>query len=191
MKEQILKVIDVALSKKYFQNCEVELTVNYEKVHGGVYGEPCFLKDIDVEDIDRVLTEIGEVKGYNLSLKNNRGIDYSADEENIYSNDWKDNIFTFWSGVEDNEKPKFDTSKYGKFEWRTLGARESFDANGIRSKLWRPDYSSDDRYAMIDGNYFEYENVGNIMDMLNELDLMLDTHEQHKQELYNRLKLEV
>ena len=136
------------------------------------------------------MTEIGDIKGYNLTFKGQRCVDYNADDDKMFAENWKSNTFTFWSGVEDGEK-EIDTSTYGKFEWITTGNRESFDSNGIKSKLWRPDWESNERESMIDGNYFEYKKVNETMDLLHEMDMMLDIHQNEKERLYNKLKLEV
>ena len=149
------------------------------------------MKNVIVSDIDKILTDIGEIEGYFFSLKGDRGCNGGDDEEKMFDSNWKDNTFTFWTGTETDDDP-LDTSKYGKFEWTTLGDRMGFDnSDGIRSKLWRPGFESDERYSTIDGNYFEYNKVGEKMDLLHELDILLDKHQDEKVKIYNKLKLEV
>ena len=188
MKENIIKVFKELKKREYLLNSNVELFTGGQKVIGD-YHNPILLKDLSVEEFESLLKPIDNIDGYNLTLKLERGIHRGDD----YDDNWKSVNYTFWSGWdgEDNKDCPFDMDKFGKFEWMTLCARESYDPNGIRSKLWKIEDDGSREGEIKDGNYFEYSNVGNIIDTLIELDILIDKQYEEKLEIYKKLKLQL
>jgi len=193
MKTQILKVVTEAKRKGYLSESEFKLTVNY-KIHlGSTYQKTVLLKDVDLYELNISLMDIKKIDGYNLTLKIERGTRNVNNGD--YAPNWKSIEYVFWTGYESDEKSTHDKNKVGAFEFMTYGERESFSGNGIREKLWRFKHvgedEDDDDYERIDGNYFLYENVGNVIDYLHEFDILLDKQHDEKLEIYNKLRLEL
>lgn len=188
MKEQILKVVKTALTKDYLLDAEFSLTVNYKPTLKGYYDNPLLLKDINISEVDKNLSEIGEIDGYNLTLLKTRGME---DTENFAKN-WRSVDYVFWAGKNDDDNFELDTLNYGKFEWTTTGEREQISGNGIAEKLAKyVREECDDVGETIYSNFFDYESVGEVMDSLNELDLLLDKQHEEKLKIYNKIRLEL
>jgi hypothetical protein len=163
MKNNIVKVAKELKDREYLMNSIVILTVNYEKIIDD-FRNPTLLKDLSLVKLDNTLKDIEYIKSYNLTVKLKRGINNIDD----YDDRWKSVSYTFWSGL-----GEIDNSKYGKFEWMTLGDRESLNGNNIRNILCKYEDDGDD-CKHIKGNHFEYDKVGEVIDNLIELDILLD-----------------
>jgi len=194
MKENILKVFKELKKKDYLFDSIVELSINGQRIIGN-FRNPILLKNLSVAGLNLTLIPIDNIDGYNLTLKVERGV-FHGDN---YDPNWKSVDYTFWSGWdgiddeddEDNEGCPFDINKFGKFEWRSLGERESYDPNGIRNKLWKITDDGSREGKIKDGNYFDYDDVGKVIDGLIELDILMDKQQEEKIEIYNKLRLEL
>ena len=158
---------------------DFSLSVNSKDVIKGVYPEPLHLKDVDLLTVIDSVISIDEIKGYNITFKIEK-----KDGLCDYGKNWKSVGYVFWSGKDPGDKYDLDSTKYGKFEWTTVGERESFDANGIASKL-------DNSWESPGKNFFSIDNIGDVMDYLIELDILLDKQHNEKELLYNKMKMEL
>lgn len=184
MKEKILKIIDKLSEKDYLYDCEVQLIINYEDLRN--YKDVKNILFIDAIDELKILINnfSGKIEGYNLTLekRNYKNLEHTKG--------WKSVTYTFWSG-NDEDLPKIDTLKYGMFEWIFLSDMESFDSNGIRNKLSKYTYTDEyDDHPRIDhGNYFDYDNIENVINSLIELDILINKQYKEKCKIYDKIRL--
>ena len=181
MKNNVLKIISELSKKKYFNGHKFSMSINYDRIIPD-YNSPSFDQDSINLAISKI-NEINEVKNFNVTIKISR--DTLADNcDGIYLDGWKTVQFIFYSGSDDENNNDFDTSKYGMFDFDTLGDRSSFRISSKSCKVYPgEDGTNRSKY----GNHFEYDKLSDLLDNLIELDILLDKQHDEKVIIFNKL----
>jgi len=182
MKNNILKIIDELSKKEYFNNHEFSLTVNFKKIIPDYNTVP--FNENSIKVAIKKLNKIKNVKNFNITIKIKRDTEKLKIEDYTYPVGWKTVQFIFYSGSEEEKNNKFNTSKYGMFDFDTLGDRESFRLTSKSCKVYHDDNGN---HKSVYGNHFEYDKLNTFLDDLIELDILLDKQNDEKIIIFNRL----
>jgi hypothetical protein len=183
MKNNILKIIEELSKKEHFNGHKFSMSINFDKIIPD-YNSPSFDQDSINLAIEKI-NEIDNIKNFNVTIKISK--DTLADNfDGIYPDGWKTVQFIFYSGSDEEENNDFDTSKYGMYDFDTLGDRESFR---ITSKCCKVYHGEDGSNRSKYGNHFEYDKLSNLLDNLIELDMLLDKQYDEKKVIFDKLMM--
>jgi hypothetical protein len=164
MKDQILKVVNSLAARKEMLNSKFSLSLNLKDVVPD-YGDKIFSKD-SVEFIKEIIKKEGKINSFNITLRLERGVDFSDDEENIFKDGWRTlRIYFHMNNLTDNDDPeRKNYLKYCRFGFNTAGDRQSLN---LAEKLYFIDYEN---VRKIETNYVKYEEVDKIIDLFIQFD---------------------
>jgi hypothetical protein len=177
MKENLLKLIDELSKRKHLSECTVSLTLNYKNLLDDFRNSTPFKNRLN--EIISLITNSDNITSYNFTIKKRIGL---LDFER--PSDWQEIQYIFYSGDDEN----IDITKYASYNFLYMGnggSREYMGSNGLMEKLLK--YSSNERPK--EGNNYEHNKVGILIDSLIELELLLDKQQLEKEKIFNKIKL--
>lgn len=157
MRDVIINIVTKLLEYEYFNNYKIlSIHVNHKEYRVGEYGHKTF----DIKNFEKWLTN-DDIENYNITIE----LEYGKRDL------WRLSIFTLWAS-----KKKIDTSKFGFFEYRTIGSPfyESYDGNGLSN--------------IINNNRYSLGDIDKLINSLIELDELIEIQKKQKEIIYNRLK---
>lgn len=163
MRDKVKKILDEVYKNKYFNQCGVSLTINYEEI---INGSDKILNDKSYKEIIDILDRV-DIETYNITFRTIRGVNRCDGE---YDLKWKSVDFIFYG----------NNDKYGNFVFNSLNNFDSINTSTVYQL-------SKDRDMKYDS--YKYDDISKVIDIMIDLDKLIDKQMEEKLEIYNRIKL--
>lgn len=162
MKEHLLQIIQELSKRPYFDNCIIEMAINYDSIIG--FNKKIFKESID--EYSDIISSTPNINSYNLTLTSERG------DLDKYEDAWQRTSCIFYS-CDDGDCSEL--TKCASFDWNTTGKSPrdtSLSMIGLQ-------------HTLHDKNEYKYENLSTLIDSMVELDKLFDKQQEEKRIIFN------
>ena len=161
MKEHLLQIINELSKREYFDDCIIELTINYDSI---IEFNKKLFKDCINEYTD-IINSTSKIDSYNLTLTKKLG------DVIKYNNDWQRTSCIFYSYGND----KLDSKDYASFDFTSSGSvprDNSLSIEGLQH--------------ILDKNIYKLNNLSKLIDLMVNLNKLIDKQQEEKKILFNK-----
>lgn len=175
MKENILKILKEALRRPELNNAEYHLTLNYDDVIKYPYK---YLNDETISLVEKVMKTFDQIDSFNFTIILKRGIiDFDKFED-----DWYHIDIVFYGGRgDDDDEDVVTLNNFNKY------ARFDFSCNSSKRGLKTDEELFNYENGKLE-NIFEFDNVGETIDLMLQLNELLDKQYQERKVLIDKLR---